>query len=167
MFQPGSRTRNKQPMRPFVDVFTANQSGYPCFRIPALVRTRTGSVIAFAHEVTKGKVIRGQWFYATDAASSNYVWFHSVRDLVARAIADPSVDMVDLGPSGSDAFSVLKQRYGFESVADWHTVADYRGPFRYEGGAVVGEPWDDLDPPDWLFAERDAERRAESTSSAA
>ena len=25
-------------------------------------------VLAFAHEVTKGRVIRGQWFYATDAA---------------------------------------------------------------------------------------------------
>ena len=124
----------------------------------------TGSVIAFAHEVTKGRVIRGQWFYATDAASSNYVWFHSVRDLVERAIADPSVDMVDLGPSGSDAFSVLKQRYGFESVADWHKVADYRGPFRYEGGAVVGEPWTDLDPPDWLF---EADEAAESQVSSA
>ena len=45
-------------------------------------------VIALAHEVTKGKVIRGQWFYATDRAAAT-VWFHSVRDLVERAIADP------------------------------------------------------------------------------
>ena len=111
-------------------------------------------VIALAHEVTKGKVIRGQWFYATDRAASNYVWFHSVRDLVERAIADPTVDMVDLGPSGSDAFSVLKQRYGFASVADWHTVADYRGPFRYSWG--TGEPWAELDPPDWLFEAQEA-----------
>ena len=61
------------------------------------------------------------------------------------------IDVVDLGPSGSDAFSELKKRYGFASVDDWHTVADYRGPFAYDGGAKMGEPWDDLDPPDWLF----------------
>ena len=61
------------------------------------------------------------------------------------------VDYADLGPSGSDAFSLLKSKYGFVSVDDWHTVADYRGPFRYEFGD--GKPWDDLDPPDWLFDE--------------
>lgn len=116
-------------------------------------RDARGRVIAFAHEVTKGRVMRGQWFYGTDAASKSYVWFHSVHSLVRRAIATEGVDMVDLGPSGSDAFSLLKQKYGFESVADWHTVADYRGPFRYEGGEVAGEPWTDLDPPDWLFDE--------------
>lgn len=113
-------------------------------------RDEAGRVIAFAHEATKGRVIRGQWFYSTDAAARSYVWFHSVHDLVSRAIADPTVDMVDLGPSGSDAFGALKAKYGFESVSDWHTVADYRGPFRYEGG-LVGPPWDELDPPDWLF----------------
>jgi hypothetical protein len=68
---------------------------------------------------------------------------------VRRAIADDSIDMVDLGPSGSDAFSQLKEKYGFASVADWHKVADYRGPFRYAEGD--GEPWTELDPPDWLF----------------
>ena len=78
------------------------------------------------------------------------MWFHSVQDLVGRAIADADVDMVDLGPSGTDAFSQLKEKYGFASVSDWHTVADYRGPFRYAGG-VTGKPWTDLDPPDWLF----------------
>ena len=40
------------------------------------------------------------------------------QDLVARAIAAEGIDMVDLGPSGSDAFSELKQRYGFQSVSD-------------------------------------------------
>ena len=60
------------------------------------------------------------------------------------------MDIVDLGPSGSDSFSQLKQRYGFASVDDWHTVADYRGPFEYEGG-VRGKPWAELDPPNWLF----------------
>ena len=113
---------------------------------------RTGRVLAFAQEATKGRVRRGQWFYATDAASERYVWFHSVQELVRRSIADPEVDYADLGPSGTDAFSVLKAKYGFTSVADWHTVADYRGPFRYAWGQ--GESWADLDPPDWLFEER-------------
>ena len=52
--------------------------------------------------------MRGQWFYSTDAAAKNYVWFHSVRDLVRRAIEAEGVDVVDLGPSGTDAFSELK-----------------------------------------------------------
>ena len=42
--------------------------------------------------------------------------------------------MVDLGPSGSDAFSELKARYGFVSVDDWPAAADYTGPFVYGGG---------------------------------
>lgn len=69
-----------------------------------------------------------------------------------RAIEADGIDMVDLGPSGSDAFSELKQRYGFASVSDWHTVADYRGPFEYAGGKK-GPSWEGLDPPDWLFEE--------------
>jgi hypothetical protein len=89
----------------------------------------TGRVIAFAHEVIKGRTIRGQWFYATDRAAQSYVWFHSVRSLVERAIQNPNVDVVDLGPSGSDNFSALKARYGFQSVDDWPRYADYQGPF--------------------------------------
>ena len=92
---------------------------------------KDGKVIAFAHEVSKGKTIRGQWFYATDEASKNYVWFHSVQELVKRAIEAEDVTVVDLGPSGSDAFTELKERYGFVSVDDWPAVADYLGPFRY------------------------------------
>ena len=106
-------------------------------------------MIAFAQEATKGRVIRGQWYYATDEAASLYVWFHSVQELVRRAIADEGIDYADLGPSGTDAFSALKEKYGFGSVADWHTVADYRGPFRYPFGE--GDSWAALDPPDWLF----------------
>ena len=123
-------------------------------------RDADGKVLAFAHEATKGRVMRGQWFYSTDEAAKNYVWFHSVRDLVRRAIEAEGVDMVDLGPSGTDAFSKLKSKYGFASVDDWHTVADYRGPFRYDGGRPAGESWEkssvswtELDPPDWLFEE--------------
>lgn len=93
-----------------------------------------GKVIAFAHEVRKGSTIRGQWFYGNDISSQKYVWFHSVRDLVKRAIDAEGVSVVDLGPSGSDAFSELKQRYGFISVDDWPAVANYIGPFwRYDG----------------------------------
>ena len=44
-------------------------------------RDADGRVLAFAHEATKGRVMRGQWFYATDAAAKDYVWFHSVRSL--------------------------------------------------------------------------------------
>ena len=88
-----------------------------------------GKVIAFAHEVRKGSTIRGQWFYGNDLSSTSFVWFHSVRDLVKRAIEEDGVNMVDLGPSGSDAFSELKQRYGFISVDDWPAVANYMGPF--------------------------------------
>ena len=131
-------------------------------------------VIAFAHEVRKGQTIRGQWFYATDTAAKQYVWFHSVRSLIERAILennntttttavnnsntttataaavaaatslfpflnrqlDPSrnekshpITTVDLGPSGSDDFSELKSKYGFISVEDWPSMANYHGPF--------------------------------------
>ena len=91
--------------------------------------TQTGKVIAIAHELRKGKTVRGQWFYATDDASKRYVWFHSVHSLVQRAIESDIVETVDLGPSGSDEFSELKARYGFASVEDWPAVADYLGPF--------------------------------------
>mmetsp|Transcript_39101 Transcript_39101/g.107847 ORF Transcript_39101/g.107847 Transcript_39101/m.107847 type:complete len:101 (+) Transcript_39101:1-303(+) len=79
----------------------------------------------------KGRVIRGQWFYADQTAARQYVWFHAVHDMVRRAIEDPTIDVVDLGPSGGDAFSELKQRYGFETVADWAKVADYSGRFGF------------------------------------
>lgn len=92
-----------------------------------------GKVIAVAHEVRKGSVIRGQWFYANDFASQNYVWFHSVYSLVERAI-DQGIGVVDLGPSGSDSFSQLKSKYGFVNVDDWTHVADYTGPFYYHNG---------------------------------
>jgi hypothetical protein len=61
-----------------------------------------------------------------------------------------------LPAGGSDAFSDLKEKYGFASVADWHKVADYRGPFRYPFGE--GDSWAELDPPDWLFEENLLER---------
>ena len=97
-------------------------------------RSAEGKVIAIAHEVRKGKTIRGQWFYADDEAAKNYVWFHSVYDLVRRSIDADGVNVVDLGPSGSDAFSELKARYGFRSVDDWPAVADYSGDFWYIDG---------------------------------
>jgi hypothetical protein len=89
-------------------------------------------ILAFAHEIQKGNTLRGQWFYATDEASKRYVWFHSVYELVRRAIETEGIDIVDLGPSGSDAFSELKMRYGFVSIDDWTLVADYTGPFQYD-----------------------------------
>lgn len=100
-------------------------------------RNATGQVIALAHEVRKGRTIRGQWFYANDEASVSYVWFHSVYDLVRRALEDTdgAVDVVDLGPSGSDSFSELKAKYGFQSVDDWPAVADYTGGFWYPEGS--------------------------------
>jgi len=91
--------------------------------------SETNKIIAFAHEVRKGKTIRGQWFYATDEASKSYVWFHSVFSLVQRAISNENIDVVDLGPSGTNSFSDLKERYGFLPVDDWPSVADYTGPF--------------------------------------
>ena len=121
-----------------------------------------GTVIAIAHEVRKGQVIRGQWFYANEYASQNYVWFHSVYSLVDRAIRENQkqeqenekengsnkvgsnrIAVVDLGPSGSDSFSQLKNKYGFRSVDDWTRAADYRGPFHY----VHGRPKDGTDLP--------------------
>ena len=144
-------------------------------------RCRTSQeVIAFAHEVRKGQTIRGQWFYATDTAAKQYVWFHSVRSLIERAIEEnnshasndtnsttgtsvqnstttataasaaaaakslfpflnppsrhsppspPRITIVDLGPSGSDDFSDLKSKYGFQSMDDWPSIANYHGPF--------------------------------------
>lgn len=97
-------------------------------------RNADGKIIAFAHEVRKARTIRGQWFYADDEASKSYVWFHSVQELVKRAIESDGIDTVDLGPSGSDAFSELKAKYGFESIEDWPFYADYTsGPFYYDG----------------------------------
>ena len=92
----------------------------------------SGKIIGFAHEVGKGRTMRGQWFYCDDDAATRYVWFHSVQDLVQRAIEDERIDVVDLGPSGSDEFTALKLKYGFESVVDWPSVANYGGDFTYE-----------------------------------
>jgi hypothetical protein len=64
----------------------------------------------------KGRVLRGQWFYCDDDAARQFVWFQAVTALVARAIEDERIDVVDLGPSGSDAFTELKERYGFVTV---------------------------------------------------
>jgi len=94
-------------------------------------RNAEGRIIAFAHEVRKGRAIRGQWFYSSDEAAKSYVWFHSVQELVRKSIEADGVDTVDLGPSGSDAFSELKAKYGFAAVDDWPAVADYTGPFWY------------------------------------
>ena len=59
---------------------------------------RDGRVIAFAHEVAKGRVImrviRGQWFYASGIAARRRVWFHAAHDLVRRAISDDRFDLV-------------------------------------------------------------------------
>ena len=68
-------------------------------------KNEEGKVIAFAHEVRKGRTIRGQWFYCTNEGAKKYVWFHSVQELVKRAIDAEGVDTVDLGPSGSDALA--------------------------------------------------------------
>lgn len=95
-------------------------------------------------QVRKGSTIRGQWFYCDDDAARNYVWFHSVYSLVDRAIAAGGVKCVDLGPSGSDAFSELKQRYGFRNVDDWPAVADYSGAFWYDGKPRRGTTLDGL-----------------------
>ena len=97
---------------------------------------QSGKVLAFSQEATKGRVIRGQWYYSTDQAAQSYVWMRSVEDLVARAIEADDIDVVDLGPSGTDAFEGLKERYGFLPIVDWHLAADYAGPFVYEGGAA-------------------------------
>ena len=96
-------------------------------------RDSDGRVVAIAHEVHKGSVIRGQWFYANDWASKNYVWFHAVYSTVERAIGE-GINVVDLGPSGLDSFSQLKAKYGFVNVEDWTQAADYTGPFRYRNG---------------------------------
>lgn len=101
----------------------------------------TDKVIGLAHEVSKARTARGQWFYCDDDAATRYVWFHSVCDLVRRAIDDDRIDVVDLGPSGSDAFTELKEKYGFESVVDWPAAADYTsGGFIYEDDQNEAEP---------------------------
>merc|ERR1719491_917693 len=94
-------------------------------------RNAEGRIIAFAHEIRKGRAIRGQWFYGSDEAAKSYVWFHSVQEMVRRAIEAEGVDVADLGPSGGDKFTELKAKYGFEAVDDWPAVADYTGPFFY------------------------------------
>ena len=104
----------------------------------------TNKVIGFAHEVAKGRTVRGQWFYCDDDAATRYVWFNSVYNLVKEAIDDDRIDVVDLGPSGSDDFTDLKSKYGFESVVDWPAVADYRGEFLYEQDQNEKEVEDDM-----------------------
>mmetsp|Transcript_14012 Transcript_14012/g.16513 ORF Transcript_14012/g.16513 Transcript_14012/m.16513 type:complete len:387 (-) Transcript_14012:242-1402(-) len=100
-------------------------------------RNAEGRIIAFAHEVRKGRAIRGQWFYSSDEAAKSYVWFHSVQELARKAIEADGIDTADLGPSGSDAFSELKSKYGFAAVDDWPAVADYTGPFWYADEQVT------------------------------
>ena len=104
----------------------------------------TNKVIGFAHEVAKGRAARGQWFYCDDYAAKHYVWFYSVYDLVRRSIEDDRIDVVDLGPSGSDAFTDLKAQYGFEAVVDWPKVANYQGDFIYEEDQNENEFGDDM-----------------------
>ena len=70
----------------------------------------TNRVIGFAHEVVKGRTLWGQWFYCDDNAATWYVWFHLVRDLMRRATKDDRINVVDLGPSRSDAFTKLKMK---------------------------------------------------------
>jgi len=53
---------------------------------------------------------------------------------VKRSIETDGITTVDLGPSGSDSFSELKARYGFDSYEDWPSHADYRGDFWYIDG---------------------------------
>jgi len=106
-------------------------------------RNQDGKVIAFAHEVRKGDTFRGQWFYGDDEAAKSYVWFHSVQELVRRSIEADGIHMVDLGPSGSDAFSELKAKYGFVSVDDWPAFCNYNGPFYYEDDDMGAEDNDE------------------------
>jgi hypothetical protein len=108
----------------------------------------TNKVIAIAHEVRKGDTVRGQWFYCDeDKAAKNYVWFHSVYSLIECALETEGAKCVDLGPSGSDAFSELKAWYGFEeSHDDWTEIADYTGDFWWycgkprRGSAIDSRP---------------------------
>mmetsp|Transcript_26478 Transcript_26478/g.58044 ORF Transcript_26478/g.58044 Transcript_26478/m.58044 type:complete len:406 (+) Transcript_26478:70-1287(+) len=90
-------------------------------------------IVMFIHEVQKGHVLRGQWCYLNDEASTSFGWFRAVRDLVGRAVEDDCIDVVDLGPNGSSgrlgSHAELKRRYGFDLIEDWPMVADYRGPF--------------------------------------
>ena len=121
----------------------------------------TDRVIGFAREVSKGRVMRGQWFYCDDDAAKRYVWFHSVMDLVQRAIEDERIDTVDLGPSGSDAFTELKEKYGFLSIVDWPAVADYTsGDFIYEENQNEQEMGNDMIRMIEQLMERQAAREA-------
>jgi hypothetical protein len=118
-------------------------------------RDASHQVQAFCHIVTKGKVLRGQWFYASDLASRKMVWFHAIWYMVDRSCrmnhkhmyhttkndsdSDSNdnhplaVEVIDLGPNGVDGqyqpHERLKQKYGFEPHEDWPAVANYRGNF--------------------------------------
>ena len=89
-------------------------------------------VIGYCHLVGKGKVLRGQWFYASDEGSRQLLWFRAVRTMVEVAICS-GMEVVDLGPNGVDgmleAHAKLKEKYGFGLHEDWPLVADYRGSF--------------------------------------
>ena len=64
--------------------------------------------------------------------------------MVKQAIDDDRIDVVDLGPSGTDAFEDLKSKYGFEAVVDWPAIADYTGEFNYEEDQNEEEVVDDM-----------------------
>ena len=103
----------------------------------------TGSAIGFAHKVAKGRMLRGQRFYCNNDGAMQCVWFHSMRDLVCRAIKDNRINVVDLGLSGSDVFTELKMKYGFDSVVDLPAAADYIDDFIYEEHQNEGEAMGD------------------------
>ena len=115
-------------------------------------RDASHHIQAFCHIVTKGKVLRGQWFYASDRASRKMVWFHAIWYMVDRSCRlnhkhmymyhttndsndnhPLAVEVIDLGPNGVDGqyqpHERLKQKYGFEPHKDWPAVANYRGFF--------------------------------------
>ena len=103
----------------------------------------TGRVIALTHEVVKGKMLQGRWFYYDNNVATRYMWFHSVRDLVCRGIKDDRINVVDLGPSRSDTFTKLKMKYRLESIVDWPTAAVYSSDFIYEEHQNEGETMGD------------------------
>ena len=94
----------------------------------------TGDLLAWTHLIVKGDTLRAMWFYSAttprDAFRTRpYLWFHSVKRSVGRAIAMKGVRYVDLGTSTSAVVEELKAKFGFDVTRQWRERATYDGPF--------------------------------------
>ena len=91
-----------------------------------------GECVAWAATVVKGDTLRAMWFYQKSHVRRWWLWYHSARTAIQRAIIMEEVQWVDLGPSVKSNVSMTKERIGFVSTKEWRSVGwcGYEGPYR-------------------------------------